>query len=240
MEGVILLSEQHPGAWNLFNPLKQAEEWFGLLTPNDITELQNRNTLNYSTAIALIEQRCSGRGDTLVLRDWAHLDYTGYPFLTAPGYRPLLFSELSDNFDIIRIATTRDPITQWQSLTQLTVMQEPLQSGTFGIDQFLVGYRKYAELCVETGFIRYEDFLRKPDLAMRKLCEHLQIKFDPGFIKKWPDYKTITGDISNSRNSNKIKMPPKRPIEPSLRKKFLANAEYHRACELLGYDLLAK
>jgi protein O-GlcNAc transferase len=240
MEGVVLLSELHPRVWNTFNPLKQAEEWFGLLTLDEITELQKQGTENYTNAIALIEQRCKERGATLVLRDWAHLDYTGYPFVTAPGYQPLLYTELAGSFDIIRISTTRDPVTQWQSLIQLNVMHEPLKSGVFGLDQYLFGYRKYAELCAETGFVRYEDFLRKPDLAMRKLCEHLEIKFDPGFLKKWPDYKTITGDVANPRSSNKIKMPPKRPVEPELRKKFLANADYHRACELLGYNPLSK
>jgi protein O-GlcNAc transferase len=240
MEGVVLLSELHPRVWNTFNPLKQAEEWFGLLTLNEVVELQKQGAVYYTNAIALIEQRCRMRGVTLVLRDWAHLDYTGVPYVTTPGYRPLLFTELAESFDIIRISTTRDPVTQWQSLVDLAPMQKPLQSGAFGLDQFLVGYRKYAELCVETGFVRYEDFLRKPDLAMRKLCEHLQIKFDPGFIKKWFAYKTITGDNANPRFSNKIKMPPKRPVEAGLRKKFLANADYHRACELLGYNPLAK
>jgi len=75
---------------------------------------------------------------------------------------------------------------------------------------------------------------------MRRICKQLQLKFDPSFIKKWPDYRTISGDIVNPRGSNKIKMPPKRTIEPDLRKKFLANADYHQACELLGYDPLAK
>lgn len=239
MEGVVLLSEIHPHAENLFNPLVQAKEWYGLLTQSELDALQKQGTVNFTKAIELIEQRCRARGDTLVLRDWAHLDYTGYPF-TTPGYSPLLYTELVESFDIIRISTTRDPVTQWQSLTQLNVMQEPLQSGKFGLDQFLVGYRKYAELCVETGFIRYEDFLRKPELPMRKLCDHLQIKFDPGFIKKWADYQTITGDIHTPRSSSKIKMSPRRPVEPALRKRFLANSDYHRACKLLGYDVLGK
>ncbi len=240
MEGVVLLSELHPLASSLFDPLKQAAEWFGLLSQRDLADLQKQGATTFSNAIALIEQRCSARGSTLVLRDWGHLDYTGYPFVTAPAYGPLLYTELADGFEIIRISTTRDPVAQWQSLVQLAVMQEPLRSGAFGLDQFLAGYHKYAELCVETGFIRYEDFLRKPDLAMRRLCGHLEIKFDPGFVKKWHNYKTITGDINNPRSSDKIKMPPKRPLEPGLRKAFLANADYHRACELLGYAVLEK
>jgi hypothetical protein len=248
MEGVVLLSELHPRA-SLDGALKQAKEWFGLLTQNDIAELQKPGSVNYTKAIMRIEQRCRERGETLILRDWAHLDYTGYPYIAAPGYRPLLYTELAESFDIVRISTTRDPVTQWLSLIQLDVMQKPLRSGVFGPDHFLAGYRKYAELCVETGFIRYEDFVLDPDPVMRKLCDHLQIEFDPDFIKKWPDYKTITGDVPDPNSSNKIKMPrdsnkilppAKRSVEPDLKKKFLANADYHRACELLGYDLLEK
>lgn len=238
MKGVTLLSEIHPYASHLFNPLAQAKEWFGLLGQSDLDDLQAQGALSFAKAIGLIKQRCDERGSALVLRDWAHLDYTGHPF-TAPGYTPLLYTELAEHFEIVRVSTTRDPVTQWQSLIQLNVMRVPLQSGALDIDQFLLGYRKYAELCMETGFVRYEDFLRKPELPMRKLCDQLQLEFDPGFIKKWTNYHTITGDVGNPRSQGKIKAPPKRPIEPELRERFLANADYHRACKLLGYDVLS-
>jgi hypothetical protein len=240
MEGIVLLSELHPLATRYFNPIRMAINWFGLLSQDDIANLQKKGNISYPQAIELIEQRSRERGDILVLRDWAHLDFIGLPLVTSPPYRPLLYSALENSFDIIRISTTRDPVTQWKSLIEVELMLEPLRSGAFGLDQYLAGYRKYAELCIKTGFIRYEDFLLNPDLEMRKLCEQLQIDFDPDFINKWHDYKTITGDINNPRSSNQIKMPPSRPIEPDLRKKFLANEDYHRACELLGYELLAK
>jgi len=248
MKDVVLFSELHPHGWKYFNPLDQAVKWFGLLTQVEVSELQRKGSITYAQVIETIESRCRTRGQTLVLRDWAHLDFTGLPFVSTPSYHPQLYSELEQNFDIIRISTTRDPVTQWQSLVQLGVMQAPLKSGKFGLDDFLLGYRKYAELCVETGFVRYEDFLQHPDMEMRKFCNHLQIKFDPEFINKWPDYKTITGDISNPNkpsnvkmphDSNKILLPSKRPVEPSLKDEFLANSDYHRACELLGYNTLA-
>jgi hypothetical protein len=238
MDHVVLLSELHPLAWSLFNPLKQASEWFDLLSAKDIAELKQEGAVAYSKVIALIESRCAGRGSSLVLRDWAHLDYTGYPFVTHPGFRPLLYEELRDSFDIIRISTARDPVTQWQSLTQLDVMQSPLRSGAFGLGEYLTGYRKYAELCVETGFVRYEDLLERPDEVMRRLCGQLEIPFDPEFINKWHAYSTITGDINNPRSSNKIKMPPARPIDPDLREEFLAHEDYLRVCEMLGYSPL--
>jgi len=42
MEGVALLSEQHPKAWNLFNPLTQAEAWFQLITPSEFADMKKK------------------------------------------------------------------------------------------------------------------------------------------------------------------------------------------------------
>ena len=242
MEGVVLLSELHPLAWKLFNPILQAQEWFGLFTPDDFAEMEKHKDISYTQVITLIEQRCRERGETLVLRDWAHLDYTGIPFIESPEYSPMLYTELADSFDIGRISTTRDPVAQWLSLIRLEVMQDKLSSGAFGLDQFLAGYREFAELCMETGFIRYEDFLLDPDSELRKLCEHLQIEFDPDFINKWADYNTISGYVPDPErlphHSSRILPPSSKPVEPELKNQFLANPDYHFACELLGYELL--
>ena len=247
MEGVVLLSELHPLAWEMFDPVKQAQEWFGLLTDSDVAELKKQKDAGYAQAIMLIERRCREQGKTLVLRDWAHLDYTGVPYISNPPYRPMLYTELAGSFDIIRISTARDPVTQGNSLIQLEVMQEPMKSGKFGLNTFLAGYRRYAELCAETGFIRYEDFLQDPQSEMRKMCDRLQIRYDPGFIDKWSSYNTITGDVPAADNPDDAKMPhhsnrilplSSRPVGPALRKRFLANADYRRACELLGYALV--
>lgn len=238
MDGVKLLSELHPLAWKLFNPVRQAVEWFGLLSPADLAELQHKDGVDYARVIALIEARCSERGDALVLRDWAHLDYTGLPFLRTPSFRPLLYWELADDFDIVRIATTREPVAQWQSLTELAIMREPLRTGALTLDQYLLGYRRYAELCAEIGFVRYEDLLRDSRQVMAKLCRHLEVELDAGFVDKWHLYKTITGDVNNPRASSKMEMPRKRPIENELKERLLANADYRQACALLSYDLV--
>jgi protein O-GlcNAc transferase len=235
MDNVVLLSELHPLGLSLFNPLKQASDWFGLLRAKDVAGMKAAGQVTYSDAIALIAERCAEKGSTLVLRDWAHLDYTGYPFLAEPSYRPLLYEELSERFEIVRIATTRNPVTQWQSLVQLDIMREPIRSGAFGIGKYLAGYRKYAELCLQTGFVRYEDLLDNPEDAMRALCENLGVVFDPEFVNKWHAYVTITGDINNPRCSKAIKMPPSRPLPPALRDSFLAHEDYRRVCDMLGY-----
>jgi hypothetical protein len=239
MQGVVLLSEIHPQSTSLFDPLRQAKDWFNLFTEAEFTEFSNEEPIAFAKAIGMIEQRCAARGDVLVLRDWGHLDYTGHPFVT-PTYRPQLYTALADQYDILRLSTTRDPIAQWQSLVRLDVMQPPLRSGAFKLSDFLAGYRKYAELCVVTGFVRYEDFLRRPELQVRRICDHLQIKFDAGFIKKWAGYETITGDIGNLRHGGKINRKPMPTVDLALRRQFLANDDYHRICKLLGYDVIRK
>lgn len=235
MQGTILLSEIHPLAWQNFSPVMQAHTWFGLFTPADIVRLEQQPT-TLSDAIELIELRSRDRGDSLVLRDWNHLDYTGYPFISSPGYQPLLFMELAEYFNIIRLSIARDPVAQWLSLTQFLVTFNMLKQEPLDLDKFLLGYRKYAELCVETGFIRFEDFLQNPGKSMRESCDHLQLFFDPNFIDNWHEYKTITGDIIGTRGGNEIKPLPSPSVQPALKEKFLANADYHRAIELLGYD----
>lgn len=234
MEGVTLLSELHPRAWSLFNPLQQAAEWFGLVQQCDIVELQRQNA-NYADVIAFIEGRAAERGKALVLRDWGHLDFTGHPWLKEPSYQPALYTELAGRFEIIRICTTREPIAQWQSLSRLGIMREPLRTGVFGVEAFLRGYRRYADLCLETGFLRYEDLVAEPTASMTKMCARLELGFDASFVEKWHRYDTISGDVKNPRVSNVIRTPKAAPVPPDLRDRFLSNRDYREICEMLGY-----
>lgn len=237
MDGVALLSEIHPAAWQMFNPLKQASDWHNLLTQSDLAELQRRGSIHFSDAIALIGRRAMQADKTLVLRDWAHLDYTGYPYVGNPAYRPALYDALADRFDILRVSIVRDPVDQWQSLAGLPVMQDALRKGDFNLAKFLAGYRKYAELCLQTGFIRYEDFSRYPEKVMRELCDRLQIGFDPGFVDKWQGYTKISGDERSRANAEtQIKVLPRRPVAPELRDAFLVSDDYQSAIRLLGYQ----
>lgn len=240
MEGVVLLSEIHPAAWRMFNPLKQAVEWHKLLNTSDLLEINSRKLINFADAINLIARRTNQRGDVLLIRDWSHLDYTGYPYVTEPSYRPVLYEELAERFDILRVAIVRDPVDQWLSLRQLAIMQTSIQTGDFNLGKFLAGYLEFARLSVKTGYIRYEDFLLEPDAIMRDLCGRLDIPFDPGFINKWPTYTKISGDVLVSRGNvgNEIKPLPRRPVEAELREAFLANEDYQEAIRLLGYETI--
>ena len=74
MAGVALLSEIHPRGNKHFNPVRQAHEWYGLLTRDDIDWFDSDEPKSYPDAIRRIVTRAEERGDALVIRDWAHLD----------------------------------------------------------------------------------------------------------------------------------------------------------------------
>ena len=232
MAQVLLLSEIHPFGSKWFNPLNQAHEWFNLLTADDMTQIKEAGEIPFNGAMDLINRRAAQQDKALIIRDWSHLDFTAVPFVEKPTYRLTTADMLSESFVVKHIATVRHPIDQWLSLKNLNIMK-----GKIFLEDFLRGYLKFAEFCREIGFVRYEDFTRSPEKAMKTLCEKLDVSYDPSFMEKWWQYTHITGDTTNSRGAKKeIKQTPRREIEPELLSRLQNNSDYLKVIELLGYE----
>jgi hypothetical protein len=230
MEGVVLLSEINPRGGQYFNPLAQAHEWFGLLTPEDMRGIERRGgAVPFDEAIALIEQRCRERGRRLVIRDWSHLDFTGVPFVQTLSFELTLARALASRFAVSSIATVRHPVDQWLSLQQLALVR-----GRIGLEAFLQGCCRFARHAVRIGFLRYEDFTRDPAAAMRQICTALQLPFDAGFIDKWQGYPYISGDVGGAPRSA-IAPPAPRALDRELLDRFAAIPAYRETLDLLGY-----
>ena len=229
MEGVALFSEIPPAAVRRFDPLRQAHEWYGLLTPGDLARIR-KHGVDFGAAMALIVRRCAERGKIPVVRDWTHIDFTGVPFVATPCYRLRLAEALTERFSVLKTASVRHPIDQWLSLRRLVIVQ-----GKLSLEDFLHGYRRFAERCLEFGFMRYEDFTRDPDTQLRSLCGRLRIPFDPGYRSRWSSYTNITGARHSNRADHDITPLPRRTVDPGLLERFEANEDYRRAIELLGY-----
>jgi hypothetical protein len=230
MSGVLLLSEIHPLGTAQFNPLVQAQRWYGLLSSQDLAELRARGRIAFVDAIDLIYRRAADAGQRLVIRDWSHLDFTGVPLVAKPAYRLLTAEALVARFDLRQVCTVRHPLDQWLSLRQLAVM-----NGKLSLDAFLAGYRRFAEQARGIGFFRYEDFAADPSAIMKELCRRLDMRFDRHFSERWSSYAFVTGDVSGSRGCQ-IKPVPRREAEPGLLDQLAASADYRTSLELLGYD----
>lgn len=233
MRGVVLLSEIHPAGarFDNMNPLNQAQDWFQLLTPADIAMLQRRGSLPFAEAVRLVHARAAERGSLLVIRDWAHLDFTGVPYVARPPYVLGLAAALRTSFEIFQVATVRHPVDQWLSLGRVAAVR-----GALDLPTFLHGYRRFAELCPAMGFVRYEDFAADPEAALVRLCGGLSLPYDAGFRQRWARYTRITGDAGGAPRSNEIRLPPRPVVEDSLLAACAANRDYRRAIKLLGYE----
>jgi len=231
MSGVVLLSEIHPLGTNHFNPLIQAQRWYGLLSTQDLIELKARGRVGFVDAIELIRRRAEDCSQRLVIRDWSHLDFTGVPFVARPAHRLLTAEALASRFELRQVCSVRHPLDQWLSLSQLAVVQ-----GRLGLAAFLAGYLRFAEVATGIGFHRYEDFTADPQAVMKAICGSLQLKFDRGFAERWRDYTFVTGDVSGSRGGGEIRPVPRRPAAPDLLATLAANADYQASLELLGYE----
>lgn len=231
MSGVLLLSEIHPLGTAQFNPLVQAQRWYGLLSSQDLAELRARGRIGFVDAIELIHRRTGEAGQRLVIRDWSHLDFTGVPFVAHPAYRLLTADALKSRFELRQVCTVRHPIDQWLSLRQLAVVQ-----GKLAVADFLEGYRRFAEAACEIGFLRYEDFAADPSVVMKELCRRLEVRFDRQFTERWSSYAFVTGDVAGSRGGTMIRPVPRRAVDPALLEELAANPAYRASLELLGYE----
>jgi hypothetical protein len=231
MSGVVLLSEIHPLGTKQFNPLIQAQRWYGLLSTHDLVELKARGRVGFVDAIELIRRRAEDCSQRLVIRDWSHLDFTGVPFVPKPAHRLLTAEALASRYDLRQVCTVRHPLDQWLSLSKLAVMQ-----GHIDLAAFLTGYRRFAEVAVGIGFQRYEDFTAAPAAAMKALCSSLQLKFDRHFAERWREYTFVTGDVSGNRGGGEIRPVPRRPVAAGLLTTLAANDDYRASLELLGYQ----
>jgi hypothetical protein len=231
MSGILLLSEIHPLGTAQFNPLVQAQRWYGLLSSQDLIELRARGRIAFADAIELIHRRTVEAGQRLVIRDWSHLDFTGVPFVAHPAYRLLTADALKGRFELRQVCTVRHPLDQWLSLRQLAVVH-----GKLTLEAFLAGYRQFAEHARRIGFFRYEDFTTDPSCVMKELCRALDVRFDRHFTERWSSYAFVTGDVAGSRGSTSIRPVARRPMDPGLLDELAANPDYRTSLELLGYD----
>lgn len=230
MSGVLLLSEIHPLGTAQFNPLVQAQRWYGLLSSQDLAELRARGRIGFVDAIELIYQRAADAGQRLVIRDWSHLDFTGVPFVDKPAFRFLTADALAGRFSLRQVCTVRHPLDQWLSLRGLSVVQ-----GKLALDDYLAGYRRFAERAQEIGFLRYEEFVADPAAVMKELCRRLDLRFDRHFADRWSSYAFVTGDVAGSRSGFAIQPVPRRAAEPELLDALHANPDYGASLEMLRY-----
>jgi hypothetical protein len=210
LPGISLLSEINPAtprSLMVLDPLFQANFWLRLISADEARALCDAP---FAEKIAFLNERAEARGDTLVIRGWPYLDFFAEPFLQEPSNRLELADTLSNQFELLEVATVRHPMDQWLSWCRY---EGSAKAKAFGFERFVDACMRFSDSTRNMEVVKYEDFVSESDRSMRRICELLELKFDPAYARRWPYYHQITGD-DNDRIKGGWKIAPRRRREP--------------------------
>jgi hypothetical protein len=220
MANTFILSEVHPYFY------QHIQTDMATFLPSDIATLAMqagvpepyklaRKIFNQSikTAHGHVEQL----GGVLVLRDHSHSD-----FCVGTEYRQktLITELLKDDFDVISIATVRNPIDAYSSLLSngwVHFSPKTFDAYCERLSQFLVQFKKQ-------NIIYYEDFVSHPQKIMEEMCSILNIEYDESFMDLYDQFK-VTGN--SGRKTNDISKRKRREVSAAL-KNEIEDSEYFR------------
>jgi len=233
LPNTVLLSEINPDA-NIevaseLEPIFQASFWYRLFSYQQAEEILNSEK-DFVTKIALIHKRAEKRGESLVIRDWSYINYFAKPYRECPDFVLGLANALKNDFEIRQVLTVRHPLDQWLSWESFEGRPIDIE-----LKEFMRACRKFAELSIELPFIRYEDFVDRKKREVRRMCEFLDMKFDPVFAKRWKSFRTVTGDVTGTRGTDVISKLGRRDFEEGLASELQQNEDYQQTLQLLGY-----
>lgn len=232
MQNTALLSEIHPDSQMAlsFNATRQAQDWLGLDKSIDWQQI------SFIESLKIIQTHCQLNNQKLLLRDWSHIDYFGVPVTTEPKNIPVLLEVLRPYFHILSIQTLRNPLDIWLSMRRLSLVRK----ANINASDFMNAYLRYVQNTQSDYQLLYEHFLDNPDQELKNTCKALDLSYDSTYKKKWFNYSTITGDLSNSsslRNETDIESRPRKEFDRQVLVELKSSSAYAKVMKLIpAYD----
>lgn len=210
------------------NIFAQAANWYQLFSEEDKAKLGGQ-AVDYANGIRMIYDRLQERDQCMLIRSWSHLDFIGFPFIADPQGTLALSDLLREDFELLEAATLRHPIDNWIHLQKLHIMRDKL-----GLDDYMKGYYNFVQSVESMTVVRYEDFAKEPDAHIEKLCNALEIPFNPIYRERWKFESHIVGEPGD--HPEKIEPIVPKDYETSLLEMFEANFNYWPALKITAYD----
>ena len=233
MPDISLLSEVNPAAPRQFivlDPVFQANFWLRLLKEPEADRLKDAS---FRDKIKAVHAAATARGDHLILRNWAYLDFFALPFADRPTNQLMTARELEQDFAIREMVTVRHPLDQWLSWC---AHGGAAKASDFTFAQFAEACVRFLDRTSALPFVRYEDFVETPQATMRRICDILALEFDTVFMDRWPYYHQITGDDNDRGLGGWLIEPrPRRPASQQLLDEAVGNPDYQKLLEYYGY-----
>jgi hypothetical protein len=228
MPNTQLLSEVDPFNTPVKAPAKPQ------FAPTDMVTLMRQSTRGTSheliaelflNNLEVIHRQTMNSGLRLVLRHHAHSHYCrGNEVQDRPDLRTLV----SSKFPVLSLVTVRDPIDSYLSLKANGWVH--FTPATF--DEYCRRYLAFIRAYEGVPIIRFEDFVNDPENEMAKICELLDLPFNPDFRDLFSVYR-ITGD--SGRSGLVIESRPRRLVDAALASEIETSDCYQLLRSMLGY-----
>lgn len=229
LPNVFLLSESHPTS-----RLHMGEGKAKFL-PSDIASQARyaniphcdelANTL-FKNSIIETANHTERLGGHLLIREHSHSDYcVGQNVSSQPSVVELLDSE----FTVLRLATIRDPIDAFHSLSENKWFHfEP-----YTFEEYCQRFLKFINPIDDENIIRYEDFVAAPMEQMQIMSRILALPFDESFIDTFSLFR-VSGD--SGRSGTKIEPRPRKTISDAFKKEIEESESYYVIATKFGYN----
>jgi len=218
---VVLLSEMNPGGGYLFSPrdpftqvIKNYPDLFPGRTLDDV----------FLQRIEEVHAACVAKGLSLVVRDHSYTDFLG-PRIRRQRLRPVL----SRSFTLQSIATVRNPVDAWLSMSA-----SKFNGSLAGFTDYCSRVSSFLDAYADLPLFRYEDFVAAPEVETSRMAAALGLEFDPGFVTRM-DAIQVTGDSGRLRRNTEIQSLQRREMPPELAAE-IALPENRSVLERLGYQ----
>ncbi|MBV6633032.1 MAG: hypothetical protein KI792_08375 [Alphaproteobacteria bacterium] len=246
MDGVYLYSEIHPDGPPLSKSQTAGTGHLALsalvqAAAHGLDILENPEDLltvgalpNSLEQLSQVIEATKTSGNAPVLRDWSHIDWHGRPFCVPAGGTGALVALLEPHYRLKRAVWVRHPMACYMSIAESATLGTHYR-GEAAFDQYIEGWLGFVADNPLDRVVRYEEFLPDPAAAIQKLCQYLDIPFDPQFAAKAAANTNITGD---DRAKAEVGLSLfQRPMPVELWDYVRAHQGYQSLVAQLGYDL---
>ena len=210
----------------------------GDFSPTDIVALLRHSTRGASPELIaelfraqmrVLHRDAVRQGLRLVVRDHAHSHFCHG---TAVAERPNLRQLMPAGVPLLSLVTVRHPLDSFASLSARDWAHfEPRT-----VDAYCRRYLTFLDSYAGIPVLRYEDFVAAPQPAMQRLCEILDLRYEPHFAELFSGFR-ISGD--SGRSGDAIVARPSLPAAVALEAEARSSDAYRALVLRLGYGLEA-
>lgn len=176
--------------------------------------------------IKLSYEHINKRGGKLLIRDHSHVDLS----LSKSGFDKTIQSILSSSFELRAVVMIRDPVDSYASLNKNGWVHFSPQ----GFEEYCRRMLFFIEAYEGAKRVRYEDFVKAPDIILHDVCKYWGIKYSECY-KFYNDLAQMTGD--SGRAGTVIEPREPKPITQDYYDEIKASASYKILADKFNYSM---